>query len=97
MEPIIVIVKYKIKKKKLGKAKEALSEYIDAVKMNELGTIEYEVFQDNYDNSVFVHLMSFVDKNAKKFHEKTEHLKKLKKILVPMSKGQAVYTTPQRG
>jgi len=37
--------------------------------------------------------MSFIDKNAKKTHEKTEHLKKLKKILVPISKGKAVYTT----
>ena len=86
-------VQYKIKKKKLTKAKDALSEYMDAVKKNEPGTIEYKVFQDNDDNSIFVHLMSFVDKNAKKAHEKTEHLKKLKKILVPMSKGKAVYTT----
>jgi quinol monooxygenase YgiN len=88
-----VTVQYKIKKKKLAKAKEALSEYVDAVKKNEPGTIEYKVFQDYDDSSIFVHLMSFVDKNAKKAHEKTEHLKKLKKILVPMSKGKAVYTT----
>lgn len=86
-------VQYKIKKKKLTKAKDALAEYMDAVKKNEPGTIEYKVFQDNDDSSIFVHLMSFVDKNAKKAHEKTEHLKKLKKVLVPMSKGKAVYTT----
>lgn len=93
MESITVIVQYKIKKKKLAKAKEALSDYVDAVKKNEPGTIEYKVFQDNDDSSVFVHLMSFVDKNAKKAHEKTEHLKKLKKVLVPMSKGKDVYIT----
>ena len=93
MESITVIVQYKIKKKKLAKAKEALSEYVDVVKKNEPGTIEYKVFQDADDSSIFVHLMSFVDKNAKKTHEKTEHLKKLKKVLVPMSKGKAVYTT----
>ena len=92
MEPIIVTVQYKVKKKKLTKAKDALSEYVDAVKKNEPGTVEYKVFQDNDDSSIFVHLMSFVDKNAKRTHEKTEHLKKLKKILVPMSKGKAVYT-----
>ena len=86
-------VQYKIKKKKLAKAKEALSDYIVAVKKNEPGTIEYKVFQDDDDNSVFVHLMSFVDKNTKKTHEKTEHLKKLKKVLVPISKGKTVYTT----
>jgi quinol monooxygenase YgiN len=86
-------VQYKIKKKKLTRAKDALSEFVDAVKKNEPGTIEYKVFQDADDNSIFVHLMSFVDKNAKKEHEKTEHLKKLKKILIPMSKGKAVYTT----
>jgi len=86
-------VQYKLKKKKLAKAKDALSEYVDAVKKNEPGTIEYKVFQDADDSSYLVHLMSFVDKNAKKAHEKTEHLRKLKKILVPMSKGKAVYTT----
>lgn len=86
-------VQYKVKKKKLAKAKDALSEYVDAVKKNEPGTIEYKVFQDADNSSSFVHLMSFVDKNAKKTHEKTEHLKKLKKILVPISKGKAAYTT----
>ena len=86
-------VQYKLKKKKLAKAKDALSEYVDAVKKNEPGTMEYKVFQDADDSSSFVHLMSFVDQNAKKAHEKTEHLKKLKKILVPISKGKAVYTT----
>ena len=86
-------VQYKVKKKKLAKVKDVLSEYMDAVKKNEPGTIEYKVFQDEDDSASFVHMMSFVDKNAKKTHEKTEHLKKLKKILVPMSKGKAVYTT----
>ena len=86
-------VQYKLKKKKLAKAKDALSEYVDAVKKNEPGTIEYKVFQGGDDNSSFVHLMSFVDKNAKKTHEKTEHLKKLKKILIPISKGKAVHAT----
>ncbi len=86
-------VQYKVKKKKLAKAKDALSEYVDVVKKNEPGTIEYKVFQDDDDSSSFVHIMSFADKNAKKTHEKTEHLKKLKKILVPISKGRAVYAT----
>ena len=86
-------VQYKVKKKKLGKAKDALSEYIEEVKKNEPGTIEYKVFQDDDDSSSFVHIMSFTDKNAKKLHEKTEYLKKLKKLLVPMSKGKAEYTT----
>jgi quinol monooxygenase YgiN len=93
LELITIIVRYKVKKKKLAKAKDAISEYVEEVKKNEPGTIEYKVFQDDDDISSFVHIMSFTDKNAKKIHEKTEHLKKLKKILVPMSKGKAEYTT----
>ena len=93
MEHITVIVQYKVKKKKLSKVNDVLSEYVDAVKKNEPGTIEYKVFRDDDDSSSLVHLMSFVDKNAKKTHEKAEHLKKLKKILIPISKGKAVYTT----
>ncbi|MDE1842593.1 MAG: antibiotic biosynthesis monooxygenase [Thaumarchaeota archaeon] len=92
MEPFIVLVKYKIKKKKLDKAKDAISEYVEAVKKHEPQTIHYKVFQDKDDNTVFVHMMSFLDKNAKKTHEKTAHLKKLKKILIPISKGKAEYT-----
>lgn len=88
-----MIVQYKVKKKKLAKVKDALSEYIEAVKKNEPGTTHYKVFQDGKDSTSFIHLMTFVDKNAKKLHEKTDHLKRLKKILVPISKGKAVYTT----
>lgn len=93
MGPITKIVKYKVKKKKLDKVKETLSEYADAVHKNEPGTIEYKVFQEKDDPTSIVHVMSFIDKNAEKIHEKTEHLKKLKKILVPISKGKAEYTT----
>ncbi len=92
LEPVVVLVKYKIKKKKLDKAKTAISEYIDAVKKHEPRTAEYKVFQDEDDSTVFVHMMSFMDKDAKKTHEKSEHLKKLEKILVPISKGKAEYT-----
>jgi quinol monooxygenase YgiN len=91
-EHITVSVQYKIKKKKLAKAKDAILEYVEAVKKNEPGTTEYKVYQYDDDNAVFIHIMSFVDKSAKKTHEKSEHLKKLKKILVPISKGKAVYT-----
>ncbi len=73
-------------------AKDAVSMYIEAVKKNEPGTMEYKVFQDKDDSTLFIHMMSFVDKNSKKIHEKSEHLKKLKKALVPISKGKAVYT-----
>lgn len=93
LNTIHMTVQYKIKKKKLAKAIDALSEYMGSVKQNEPGTIEYNVFQDKDDISSIIHLMSFVDKNAKKVHEKSEHLKKLKKVLVPISKGKAIYTT----
>lgn len=92
-EHITISVQYKIKKKKLVKAKDAILEYVETVKKNEPGTTEYKVYQDDDDNTLFIHLMSFVDKSAKKTHEKSEHLKKLKKILVPISKGKAVYTS----
>ena len=92
-EHITISVQYKIKKKKLVKATDAILEYVEAVKKNEPGTTEYKVYQDDDDNTLFIHMMSFVDKSAKKTHEKSEHLKKLKKILVPISKGKAVYTS----
>ncbi|MGI0062132.1 MAG: putative quinol monooxygenase [Nitrosotalea sp.] len=93
MEQITVSVQYKIKKKKLDKATSAILEYVETIKKNELGTTEYKVFQDESDRTVFIHVMSFVDQAAKKTHEKSEDLKKLKKILVPISKGKAVYTS----
>ena len=92
-DPITIMVQYKIKKKKLAKATSAISEYVEAVKKNEPGTTEYKVFQDENDRTLFIHVMSFSDKAAKKIHEKSAHLKQLKKTLVPISKGKAVYTS----
>ena len=93
MEPITRIVQYKVKKKKLDKVKNVISEYIESVHKNEPGTINYKVYQEEDNPVSIVHVMSFVDKNAEKIHDKSEHMKKLKKILVPISKGKAVYTT----
>lgn len=96
LDPITIMVQYKIKKKKLAKATNAISEYVEAVKKNESGTTEYKVFQDENDHTLFIHMMSFADNDAKKTHEKSIHLKQLKKILVPISKGKAVYTNMVR-
>ncbi len=93
VDPIIIVVQYKIKKKKLAKATSAISEYVEQVKKTESGTTEYDVFHDEDDRTMFVHVMSFTDKASKKIHEKSVHLKQLKKVLVPISKGKAVYTT----
>ncbi|MGI0007597.1 MAG: putative quinol monooxygenase [Nitrosotalea sp.] len=93
MEQITILVRYKIKKKKLDKATSVILEYVETIKKNESGTIEYKVFQDKNNPTLFIHVMSFVDKAAQKTHEKSEHLKKLKKILIPISKGKAVYTS----
>ncbi|NHH97427.1 hypothetical protein DYY66_1903 [Candidatus Nitrosotalea sp. FS] len=93
LDPITIVVQYKIKKKKLAKATSAISEYVEQVKKTEPGTTEYNVFQDENDRTMFVHVMSFTDKAAKKIHEKSIHLKQLKKVLVPISKGKAVYTS----
>jgi quinol monooxygenase YgiN len=82
-----------VKKKKLDKVKNILSEYIETVNKNESGTIDYKVYQETDDPSSIVHVMSFVDKNAEKIHDKSEHMKKLKKILVSISKGKAAYVT----
>ena len=92
MERITRIVQYKVKKKKLDKVKSVISEYIEIVRKNELGTIDYKVYQEDDDPTSIVHVMSFVDNNAEKIHDKSEHMKKLKKILVPISKRKAVYT-----
>ncbi|MDE1769783.1 MAG: antibiotic biosynthesis monooxygenase [Thaumarchaeota archaeon] len=93
MESITRIVQYKVKKKKLDKVKNTISEYIEIVRKNEPGIIEYKVYQEDDDPASIVHIISFTDKNAEKIHDKSEHMKKLKKILVPMSKGKAVYVT----
>jgi quinol monooxygenase YgiN len=93
LEPITRIVQYKVKKKKLDKVKNVISEYVETVHKNEPGTIHYKVYQEKDNIVSIVHVMSFIDKNAEKIHDKSEHMKKLKKILVPISKGKAVYVT----
>jgi quinol monooxygenase YgiN len=94
METITRIVQYKVKKKKLDKVKNTLSEYFETVnKTEQQGVIDYKIYHEKDDPTSFVHVMSFVDKNAEKIHDKSEHMKKLKKTLSPISKGKALYLT----
>jgi quinol monooxygenase YgiN len=91
LEVITRIVQYKVKKKKLDKVKTLLADYAETVNKTEQGVMNYKIYQDVDDPASIVHVMSFVDKNAEKTHDKSEHMKKLKKSLDSLSKGKALY------
>ena len=85
------MAKYKVKKEKLEDVKNAIIEFVDAVKKNEPGTQVYEAFQED-DEVSFVHLMSFEDANARNIHRNSSYLKKFVDLLYPNCDEQPVFT-----
>jgi len=86
LDPVIMILQYKVKKKKIAKVKKSLEEFLDSIKKNEPGTTSYEVFQEKNEPTAFVHMMYFIDKNAQKIHSKSNHTKKWIKELQSVCK-----------
>ena len=88
-----MMVRYKVKKEKLDEAKEAIIEFVDAVKANEPGTIAYQVFQDNADPEVMFHFMLFDDEYAQTLHRKSSYVKRFVDLIYPLCAEEPVFTS----
>ena len=88
-----MMVRYKVKKDKLEEAKKAITEFVDAVKANEPGTIAYQVFQDNVDPDVVFHFMIFDDEYAQTLHRKSSYVKKFVDLIYPLCAEEPVFTS----
>ena len=87
-----MIVRYKVKPDKLDEAKEAVVEFVDAVKANEPATLVYQVFQDNTDSLILFHFMIFEDEYAQTVHRKSSYVKKFVDLIYPLCAEEPVFT-----
>ncbi len=79
---IYKIAEFKIKREYLERAKQAIREFVEAVK-TEPGTEIYSSYQKE-DELSFIHFMAFKDKQAEDFHRQTPHVKKFVSVLYPL-------------
>ena len=87
-----MMVRYKVKDDKLDEAKEAIVEFVDAVKTNEPGTLIYQVFHDNADQLILFHFMIFEDEYAQTIHRKSSYVKKFVDLIYPLCAEEPVFT-----
>ena len=87
-----MMVRYKVKKEKVDEAKEAIVEFVDAVKANESGTVTYQVFHDNTDSLVIIHFMIFEDEYAQTLHRKSSYVKKFVDLIYPLCAEEPLFT-----
>ena len=87
-----MMVRYKLKNDKIEEAKEAVVEFVDAVKTNEPGTFIYQVFEDNADSLIFIHFMIFEDEYAQTIHRKSSYVKKFVDLIYPLCAEEPAFT-----
>lgn len=87
-----MVVRYKVKEAKLDEAKDAIVEFVDAVKSNEPATLVYQVFQDNIDPLIVFHFMIFEDEYAQTLHRKSSYVKKFVDVIYPLCAEEPVFT-----
>ena len=82
MSKIHMMAIYQVKIDKIDEVRLAVSEFVDAVKENEPGTLFYESYQGKGDLSFF-HLMTFEDGVAEELHRQTPHMATFVQKLYP--------------
>lgn len=82
MNKIHMLALYQVKLDKIDGVRLAVTEFINAVKENEPGTLFYESYKGKEDTSFF-HLMTFEDSVAEETHRQTPHMAAFAKKLYP--------------
>ena len=75
-------VRFQVRPEKVDFVRKSIQEFIKEVKANESGTLVYESFQIKNDLT-FLHIMTFKDETAEKFHKTIPHPKKFIESLQP--------------
>ena len=82
MSKIHMMAIYQVKPDKVDEVQLAVTDFIDAVKENEPGTLFYESYQGKGDLSFF-HIMTFENKVAEELHRQTPHMTAFELKLYP--------------
>ena len=81
---ITLVVRYRVKKNMMEKAKGAIREFVTRVKDREPETLVYESYQLGKDDQEFVHVMKFANEEAEELHRESDYCKKFVEDLYPL-------------
>lgn len=86
-----LIAEYRIKENSLDEVREAIRQFVSAVKQEESNT-EYNAYQlgDTYE---FIHLMTFPDETAQKEHQNASYTEVFAETLYPHCVEEPKFTT----
>lgn len=74
---------YEVHPEALGQVLAAIQEFVAYLRLNEPGTLRYEVWQEPDHPTRFVHLFVFHDAEADRIHSESAQVKKFASILYP--------------
>jgi quinol monooxygenase YgiN len=77
------LARYQVRSEALEKCLAAIREFVGYVRVNEPGTVRYEVWQACEDPTRFVHLFIFRDSEAERIHSESPDVMKFAAVLYP--------------
>ena len=77
------LARYQVRPEALERCLAAIHEFVAYVRMNEPGTLRYEVWQEHDDPTRFVHIFVFRDAEADRIHSESPEVKKFAAVLYP--------------
>lgn len=81
---IHVFIHFQVKEESLDDAEVVIEQFIESIRENEPGTIMYRSFQQSDLPEKFVHIMTFENAEAQKFHRNSTYCKAFVKALYPL-------------
>ena len=77
------LARYEIRAEALDRCIAAIQQFVAYVRLNEPGTLRYEVLQERDQPTRFVHSFVFRDAEADRIHSESAAVKKFASILYP--------------
>jgi quinol monooxygenase YgiN len=77
------LARYQVRAESLERCLAAIREFVTYVRLNEPGTLRYDVWQELDDPTRFVHIFVFRDMAADKVHSESAAVKKFSSTLYP--------------
>ena len=78
------MVPFTVNSESLSEAKALIAQFICCVNKEEPNTLLYKSFQQSDNPGRFIHVMSFSDSEAERFHRQTHHCQEFVAALYPL-------------
>ena len=85
------LVKYKVKRENIEEVIRLVENFLDKILENEPDTLYYESIQEE-DQISFIHIITFRNEEAQKFHKSTVYLKEFVEHLYPLLEAEPIFS-----